>query len=55
MCSRQFWTRFLWFGILSRHQFFQFHELENVPAISIFLARHKNIQSYISAGIPNNA
>jgi hypothetical protein len=48
MCSRQFWTRFLRFGILSCHWFFQIHELENIPAIIIFLARHENIQSYIS-------
>jgi hypothetical protein len=35
MCSCQFWTRFFWFGILSHHQLFQFHELENVPAINV--------------------
>ncbi len=38
MCSCQFWTRFTWFGILSHHQFFRFHESEKIPAISIFLA-----------------
>ncbi len=32
-CSRQFWTRFLQFGILSRHWFIRFHESENVPSI----------------------
>ncbi len=32
MCSCQFGTRSCQFGILSRHQFFQFHESENVPA-----------------------
>ncbi len=35
MCSRQFWTQFHQFGILSRHQFFQFHESEYVPAIYV--------------------
>ncbi len=35
MCSRQFWTRFFRFGILSRHRFFRFHESENVPAIFV--------------------
>ncbi len=35
MCSCQFWTRFLRFGILSLHQFFHFHESENVPAIYV--------------------
>ncbi len=55
MCSRQFWTRFLRFGILSCHRFFQFHESENVPTMTIFLAHHVNIQSYISAGIHNDA
>ncbi len=28
MCSHQFWTQFLRFGILSRHRFFWFHESE---------------------------
>ncbi len=32
MFSHQFWTRFLWFGILSCHWFFRFHESKNVPA-----------------------
>ncbi len=35
MCSRQFWRHFFQFGILSRHLFSQFHELENVPAIFV--------------------
>ncbi len=35
MCSRQFWTRFFRFRILSCHQLFQFHESENVPAINV--------------------
>ncbi len=35
MYSRQFWTRFFRFGILSRHQLFRFHESENVPAINV--------------------
>jgi hypothetical protein len=54
MCSRQFWTHFFQFGILSHHLFFWFHESKNVPAISIFLAHHENIQSYILAGIPKD-
>ncbi len=41
MCSRQFATRSLRFGILSRHWFFQFHESENFPAISIFWPAQK--------------
>ncbi len=32
LCSRQFWTHFFRFGILSCHLFFQFHELENDSA-----------------------
>jgi hypothetical protein len=55
MCSHQFRTRSLWFGILSCHRFFQFHESENIPTICIFLARQNDIYSYSSAGIPNNA
>jgi hypothetical protein len=47
MCSRQSGTRFLRFGILSRHRFFRFHELENVTAISILLPA-KEISSRIS-------
>jgi hypothetical protein len=35
MCSHQFGTRSHWFGILSCHQFFQFHESENIPAIFV--------------------
>jgi hypothetical protein len=54
MCSRQIWTHYFLFGILFCHLFFQYHELENVPAISIFLARHENIQLYILAGIPKD-
>jgi hypothetical protein len=36
MCSRQFVTRSRRFGILSPHQFFRFHESENVPAFNFF-------------------
>ncbi len=43
VCSCQYGTRSLWFGILSHPQFFQFHELENISAIRVFLARHKDI------------
>ncbi len=35
MCSRQFWTHFFWFGILSCHWLFRFHELENIHAINV--------------------
>ncbi len=35
MCSRQFWTCFFRFGILSCHWLFQFHESEKVPAINV--------------------
>ncbi len=35
MSSRQFRTRFCRFRILTRHQFFQFHESENVPTIYV--------------------
>ncbi len=45
MCSGQFGIRSLWFGIISRHQFFQFHELENIPTI-IFLAHQYNSYLY---------
>ena len=54
MCSCQFWTCFLRLGILSRNWYFQFHESENVPAISIFSAGKEDIQSYILAGIPKD-
>ncbi len=35
MYSHQFWTHFIRFRILFRHELFQFHELENVPAIFV--------------------
>ncbi len=35
MCSRQFWTRFFRFRILSCHRFFRFQESENVPTIIV--------------------
>ncbi len=41
ICSCQFVTRSCQFGILSRHWFFQFHALENVPAF--FLAHQHHI------------
>ncbi len=47
MCSRQFWTHFLRFRILSCHWFFRFHESENIPAITIFWPA-KKISSRIS-------
>ncbi len=43
MCSRQFWTCFFRFGILSRHLFFRFHESENIPAISLLFARKGDV------------
>jgi hypothetical protein len=55
MCSRQFGTRSHWFGILSRHRFFRFHESENVLGICIFLACQADIYLYTSASRPNNA
>ena len=36
MCSRQFWTIFFRFGILSRHLFFWFHESEMFPPSVFF-------------------
>ncbi len=49
MCSLQFWTRFFQFRILSRHQFFQFHESENVPAIFVsgIILRQTSIYSLL--------
>ncbi len=44
MCSRQFVTYSRRFRILSHHQLFRFHELENVPAF--FLAHHYHIYSF---------
>ncbi len=41
MCSGKFRTHSHWFGILSRHQFFQFYESENVPAIFVSGKWHK--------------
>ncbi len=35
MCSRQFWTRFFRFGILSHHRLFRFDESKDVPAINV--------------------
>jgi hypothetical protein len=45
MCSCQFVTHSCQFGILSRNQFFQFYESENVPAIFVSGEWHQNFET----------
>ncbi len=59
MCSLQFWTYFFRFRILSRHWLFQFHELENVPAINVSgewhqILIHSTHQLFLHAPLPSH-